>query len=122
MAAAKKKKRSLFCAALVAGTINKLEQSIFAPSISMVVSQNVAKVSKVGRSQTPNIFAENFANVKTASLLKRLSSSVVTKTNYKNKNKLNAKNFRTTSRAINCLLLHLGPVSKTFLVIHNVVQ
>ncbi len=32
----KKKKRSLFCAALVAGTINKLEQSIFAPSISMV--------------------------------------------------------------------------------------
>jgi hypothetical protein len=29
------KKRSLFCAALVAGTINKLEQSIFAPSISM---------------------------------------------------------------------------------------
>jgi len=31
----KKKKRSLFCAALVAGTINKLEQSIFAPSISM---------------------------------------------------------------------------------------
>ncbi len=32
----KKKKRSLFCAALVAGTINKLEQSIFTPSISMV--------------------------------------------------------------------------------------
>jgi hypothetical protein len=31
----KKKKRSLFCAALVAGTIDKLEQSIFAPSISM---------------------------------------------------------------------------------------
>ncbi len=31
----KKKKRSLFCAALVAGTINKLEQSIFAPLISM---------------------------------------------------------------------------------------
>jgi hypothetical protein len=33
----KKKKRSLFCAALVAGTINKLEQSIFTPSISMVL-------------------------------------------------------------------------------------
>ncbi len=31
----KKKKRRLFCAALVAGTINKLQQSIFAPSISM---------------------------------------------------------------------------------------
>jgi hypothetical protein len=29
-AAKKKKKRSLFCAALVAGTINKLEQSIWA--------------------------------------------------------------------------------------------
>jgi hypothetical protein len=40
MAAAKKKKRSLFCAALVAGTINKLEQSIFAPSISMCKSHD----------------------------------------------------------------------------------
>jgi hypothetical protein len=36
----KKKKRSLFCAALVAGTINKLEQSIFASSISMALRKD----------------------------------------------------------------------------------
>jgi hypothetical protein len=47
----KKKKRSLFCAALVAGTISKLEQSILTPSISMVRSHNclltTAKTSKI---------------------------------------------------------------------------
>ncbi len=40
----KKKKRSLFGAALVAGTINKLEQSIFAPSISMRLTERGGSV------------------------------------------------------------------------------
>jgi hypothetical protein len=45
----KKKKRSLFCAALVAGTINKLEQSIFTPSISMDVGLAISLSNAISK-------------------------------------------------------------------------